>query len=237
MGAYSDIALELGAINVTPDNLIKVPEGYKAPWLGMTPKNQENQRMIELKNAEKRIDAIREIITQGQDRITKMNRFIELNQKIPTGEIEDVMGIENPLMRSPEIVEMATITKDIGPKMKVSGAGSTSDKDIELYLNSTVNIKKPLSVNWNTLTDYQKQLDKTQAKADFLEKYVSEFGHLRGVDEAWKQNQDSYLKNLFGEKGRSRLYWEEVQQQKENADTSQLSEDLKLINQYLNPQK
>ena len=237
MGAYSDIALELGAINVTPDNLIKVPEGYKAPWLGMTPKNQENQRMIELKNAEKRIDAIREIITQGQDRITKMNRFIELNQKIPTGEIEDVMGIENPLMRSPEIVEMATITKDIGPKMKVSGAGSTSDKDIELYLNSTVNIKKPLSVNWNTLTDYQKQLDKTQAKADFLEKYVSEFGHLRGVDEAWKQNQDFYLKNLFGEKGRSRLYWEEVQQQKENADTSQLSEDLKLINQYLNPQK
>jgi len=237
MGAYSDIALELGAINVTPDNLIKVPEGYKAPWLGMTPKNQENQRMIELKNAEKRIDAIREIITQGQDRITKMNRFIELNQKIPTGEIEDVMGIENPLMRSPEIVEMATITKDIGPKMKVSGAGSTSDKDIELYLNSTVNIKKPLSVNWNTLTDYQKQLDKTQAKADFLEKYVSEFGHLRGVDEAWKQKQDSYLKNLFGEKGRSRLYWEEVQQQKENADTSQLSEDLKLINQYLNPQK
>jgi len=237
MGAYADIALELGAINVTPDNLIKVPEGYKAPWLGMSPKNQENQRTIELKNAEKRIDAIRNIITQGQDRISKMERFIDLNQKVPTGEIEDIIGIENPLMRSPEIVEMATITKDIGPKMKVAGAGSTSDKDIELYLNSTVNIKKPLSVNWNTLTDYQKQLDKTQAKADFLEKYVSEFGHLRGADAAWKQNQDSYLKQMFGDKGRSRLYWEEVQQQKQGNDPSQLSEDLQLINQYLNPQK
>ena len=163
MGAYADIALELGAINVTPDDVIKVPEGYKAPWLGLSPKNQENQRQIELKNAEKRIDAIRKVVDEGQDRILRMSRFLDLNEKTPTGEIEDVMGITSPYLRSEEISEMNAISSYLGPRMRVQGTGSSSDRDVDLFLKSTVNIKNPLKTNWNIKADYQKQLDKTQA--------------------------------------------------------------------------
>ena len=84
---------------------------------------------------------------------------------------------------------MESITSDLAPKKRVAGSGTTSDKDISLYLKSLPSIEQPGEVNHAIRLQYQNQYDNALAKQTFLEKWLNDNHHLEGADTYWANNK------------------------------------------------
>jgi hypothetical protein len=209
---YSALARETGAID-SVNTLVQPPKGITAPWANLSPKNQETFQIRELDAGRKRIDSINEVLTKGQDVLSQLNRFGEINRRETTGGLVEQFTPEWAILHGSDINEMRKIQQYLGPKQKIEGAGSTSDKDIALYLNALPSPDSKGSTNKNIRAAYQKQYDYSLAKKSFLEEYLSANGHLRGADSAWDKNNKSYMKQMFGPKGSRAEYSRETEGQ------------------------
>ena len=90
---------------------------------------------------------------------------------------------------------MQSITSDLAPKKRIAGSGTTSDKDISLYLQSLPSIEKGGDVNQQIREGYRKQYEKANAKLQFMQNYFDQYGHLNGADAIWQQQNKIVNKN------------------------------------------
>ena len=217
-----DIAKQFGALDPM-DPLVSMPEGVTLPGSNLSGKNQELLRKSLIEKDIKRLQDNNAVLGQQKDVITKLNRFVDLNKEaaIPTNWFTQV--IPNITDRRQQ---MAAISSSIAPGLRVEGSGTTSDRDIALYLASTVGLDKSLATNTNILADAQKQYDKGVAKQIFLDRYISKNDTLMGADQAWTKNQDKVMKILYGPSGTSALYYNEERKTKGKDDL--------LIEKYIN---
>lgn len=207
---YRALAQQSGAIDST-NTLVQAPQGITAPWANLSPKNQEIKQMQEMDAARRRLDKIDEVLTKGQDVLSQLNRFGEINRRETTGGLVEQFTPEWAILHGSDINEMRKIQQYLGPKQKIEGAGSTSDKDIALYLNALPSPDNAGSTNKNIRAAYQKQYDYSLAKKTFLEEYLSANGHLRGADAAWDKNNKQYMKQMYGSKGTRAEYSRETE--------------------------
>jgi hypothetical protein len=217
-----DIAKQFGAIDPM-DSLVVMPEGVNLPGGNLSGKNQELLRKSLIEKDVKRLQDNTEVLGQQKQVIDKLNRFVDLNKEaaIPTNWFTQI--IPNITDRRQQ---MQAISASIAPGLRVEGSGTTSDRDIALYLASTVGLDKSLATNTNILADAQKQYDKSVAKQIFLDKYISKNDTLMGADQAWTKNQDKIMKILYGPSKTSALYYNEKR-------TTKGKDDL-LIDRYIN---
>jgi len=90
---------------------------------------------------------------------------------------------------------MQSITADLAPKKRIAGSGTTSDRDIALYLQSLPSIEKGGDVNQQIRENYRKQYEKANAKLQFMQNYFDQYGHLNGADAIWQQQNKVVNKN------------------------------------------
>lgn len=217
-----DIAKQFGAGDPM-DALVVMPEGVSLPGSNLSGKNQEALRKSLIEKDIKRLQDNTEVLGQQKQVIDKLKRFVNINENaaIPTNWFTNIIPNFTDARQ-----QMQAIAASIAPGLRVEGSGTTSDRDIALYLASTVGLDKSLATNTNILADAQKQYDKSVAKQIFLDKYISKNDSLLGADQAWTKNQDKVMKILYGPSGTSAQYYNEKRVTKGKDDL--------LIDKYIN---
>jgi hypothetical protein len=205
-----DIAQKYGADPFA--EFTKMPSGFKKPWEGkeLSPKNKQNMIEYELKRGNKRLEDISQLISEYNEPLNDMYRFLELNKEltIPSGWVSKPIPNWVNTIRQ----EMGSLEAKLTPRQRPPGSGTTSDRDIALYRESTVGVGKSEEANTNIVAGVQKRADKAVAKQEFFNRYLSTNKTLAGAEAAWAKNQDAIMKIMYGPKGTKATFFQETQE-------------------------
>jgi|DEB0MinimDraft_10_1074344.scaffolds.fasta_scaffold04999_6 hypothetical protein len=205
-----DIAQKYGADPFS--EFTKMPANVQKPWEGkeLSPKNKQNMIEYELKRGNKRLEDLSQIISEYNEPLNDMYRFLELNKELTVPSGWTSKPIPNWINQTRQ--EMDSIKSKLAPRMRPSGSGTTSDRDIALYLSSTVGLDKSEEANTNIVAGVQKRADKAVAKQEFFNRYLSANKTLSGADAAWAKNQDAIMRIMYGPKGTKATFFQETQE-------------------------
>lgn len=176
----------------------EAPEGVRTPWQGLPPARADAARQRAAENAQKYLQDNAAVVNQGAEVLNQLEQFGELNRKSRTGALyEGTLSSFMPeSLRGADEKVMQSITADLAPKKRIAGSGTTSDRDIALYLQSLPSIEKGGDVNQQIRENYRKQYEKANAKLQFMQNYFDQYGHLNGADAIWQQQNKVVNQNL-----------------------------------------
>ena len=89
-------------------------------------------------------------------------------------------------MGDPEAQRLAGITATLAPSKRPPGSGTTSDKDLALYLKGTPGLDKDANTNRAILEDGRREAVRRQQRADFMEAWATKNGTLNGAEQAFR---------------------------------------------------
>jgi hypothetical protein len=163
------------------------PAGTRTPGQGLPGALRDKAIDRASEAAQKKLEASYEVLNKGAQNLSLLNKFVDLNTKSRTGAIhEGLMSSFFPeSWRGDDEKVMKSITADIAPNKRVEGSGTTSDKDITLYLESLPNINQGGEANRKIRDTYQQQYDRAKSKVDFLQKWYDQNGNLNGAESVW----------------------------------------------------
>lgn len=157
------------------------------PWANRPPKEQLDWQQRAYDQGQRRLDNMRDIISQGQDVMGRLDAFGEYNKSSRTG-----AGYESwqpDFTKGQDERNMESITSELAPKQRVAGSGTTSDRDMILYLKSLPSIDKKGEVNHSIRLNYQNQLDNNTAKYTFFQNWMNKYQTLDGADSYWNSHR------------------------------------------------
>jgi len=168
---------------------LEAPEGVRIPWQGLPPQKADEARLRASEQAQKYLQDNAAIVNQGAEVLNQLEQFGELNRQSRTGALYEgsLASFMPESLRGTDEKVMQSITADLAPKKRIAGSGTTSDKDIALYLQSLPSIEKGGDVNQKIRENYRKQYEKANAKLQFMQNYFDQYGHLNGADAIWQQ--------------------------------------------------
>jgi hypothetical protein len=120
-----------------------------------------------------------------------METFGALNRKSRTGEF--YTGFQPGFLQGSDEQEMEAITSRLAPGQRIEGSGTTSDRDIAMFVKAVPSINKKGNVNQAIRENFAKQYDKSRAKLQYLQDYYDQYGHLNGADTLWEKEKERYL--------------------------------------------
>jgi hypothetical protein len=120
-----------------------------------------------------------------------METFGALNREARTGEF--YTGIQPGFLKGSAEQEMEAITSRLAPGQRIEGSGTTSDRDIAMFVKAVPSIDKKGDVNQSIRENFTKQYDRSKAKLQYLQNYYDQYGHLNGADTLWEKEKDKYL--------------------------------------------
>lgn len=118
--------------------------------------------------------------------IRDTSRFMELNRQASTGAPLSVPVLGDILVGlDPRKQEMRAITERLTPQQREAGSGAMSDRDVEMYRRSVVNIGQTGRANANVATVLQAGAARQREYSAFMEEYARANGTLVGAQERW----------------------------------------------------
>jgi hypothetical protein len=147
----------------------EAPPGVRVPWQGLPPQKADEARLRAAEQARKKIEENAKVVQQGATVLQDMETFGALNRENRTGEW--YTGIQPTFLKGAPEQEMDAITSRLAPGQRIEGSGTTSDRDIAMYIKSGPNIQAKGSVNKAARDEFQRDFDRSQAKLQFLNKY------------------------------------------------------------------
>lgn len=192
MATLDELAAQFGGTTAPmSEGFQEAPTGIRVPWANLPPAKADEARLRAAEYARKKIDANAAVVTQGEALQKSFDEFSDLNSKNRTGEIYSGW-LPDILQGAPE-QRMTSIVSKLAPSMRIEGSGTTSDRDISMYIKSLPNVSTKGSVNQATINAFNKDLARSKAKLQFLNEYYNTYGHLDGADTVWSKN---YAKNF-----------------------------------------
>jgi hypothetical protein len=196
MATLDELAAQFGGTSAPASGgFQEAPTGVRTPWQGLPPAKADDARLRAGEQARRKLDALAGVVDQGAGVLADLERFGEYNRKSRTGAFyegsfssfmpESLRGADEQVMKS--------ITTDLAPRKRIEGSGTTSDKDISLYLASLPGIDKPGSVNEQIRQGYRQQYERAKSKLNYLQNYYDQYGHLNGADVLWEKEKVNYL--------------------------------------------
>jgi hypothetical protein len=187
MATLDEIAAQFGGTTAPmSDGFQEAPSGIRVPWSNLPPAKADEARLRASDYARKKIDANAAVVAQGEAMQRKFDEFSALNKANRTGEIYSGM-LPQFLQGAPE-QRMTQILSKLAPSMRIEGSGTTSDRDIAMYIRSLPNIETKGSVNQAEIDSFNKDLARSKAKLQFLNEYYNTYGHLDGADTVWAKD-------------------------------------------------
>ena len=195
MTTLDELAAQFGGSTQPFGMAQEAPEGVRTPWQGLPPARADMARQRAFEQAQKYLQENAAVVNQGGEVLSELERFGELNRKSGTGALyEGTLSSFMPeSLRGADEKVMQSITADLAPKKRIAGSGTTSDKDIALYLQSLPDISKGGDVNQKIREGYQKQFDRANKKLQFMQGYFDQYGHLNGADVMWQKDKSKLL--------------------------------------------
>ena len=191
---------DLSQFLYAPQQALEAPEGVRTPWQGLPPARADIARQRAGEQAQKYLQDNASVVNQGAEVLNQLEQFGELNRQSRTGALYEgsLASFMPESLRGADEKVMQSITADLAPKKRIAGSGTTSDKDIALYLQSLPSIEKGGDVNQQIRESYRKQYEKANAKLQFMQNYYDQYGHLNGADALWQQQNKVVNKNPVG---------------------------------------
>ncbi|MYN45931.1 hypothetical protein GTP23_12820 [Pseudoduganella sp. FT93W] len=173
----------------TPDTYQPVAKPA-APWdRVVSPAERDQVRARTYDASRKALDDLRAEVSKGREVMTDLNRFGALNQNTGTGGLVDRIGFL-PTVDSDKR-EMDAIQARLAPSARPAGSGSSSDKDMALFLSALPGTDKPGDVNKAIRVQFEKKLKDKESELRFKEQYLIDNGHLDGADKAYEQSRET----------------------------------------------
>lgn len=154
----------------------------------VSPKIQDEARAQEYKDAQKRLNELRDALQTGSRTLTDLEKFGQLNQANRTGGFDDLLGISkfNPITAD-AAREMEAITARLTPTQRPPGSGATSDYEMRQYRLGIPSIDNPGPANKAIREQFKSNLDLGRQELAFKEAWLAQNGTLNGADEAWSK--------------------------------------------------
>jgi hypothetical protein len=189
MATLDELAAQFGGSTQPFGMTQEAPEGVRTPWQGLPPARADQMRQRAFEQAQKYLQDNAAVVNQGASVLKDLESFGELNRKSRTGALYEgsLASFMPESLRGADEKVMQSITADLAPRKRVEGSGTTSDKDIALYLQSLPSIDKSGDVNQQIRDNYRKQYERANAKLQFMQNYFDQYGHLNGADAIWQQ--------------------------------------------------
>lgn len=150
-------------------------------------KDQAEIKMKMYQEGQKRLAELQAEIANAGSTMGDLERFGELNRRSSTGSWWQQMTPDKPMFRSDDSMQMSAITARLAPNQKPTGAGSTSDKDLALYLRGLPSTENDGNVNKGIREDYRRRYDAALEKANAMQSHLDKFGNLSDFDSRWAQ--------------------------------------------------
>jgi len=197
MATLDELAAQFGGSTQPFDMPLEAPEGVRVPWQGLPPRKADEARLRASEQAQKYLQENASVVNQGANVLNQLEQFGELNRKSRTGSLYEgsLSSFMPESLRGADEKVMQSITADLAPQKRIAGSGTTSDRDISLYLQSLPSIEKGGDVNQQIRENYRKQYEKANAKLQFMQQYFDKYGHLNGADALWQQQNKVVNKN------------------------------------------
>ena len=189
MATLDELAAQFGGSTQPFVMTQEAPEGVRTPWQGLPPARADQMRQRAFEQGQKYLQDNAAIVGQGAENMQLLEKFGELNRKSRTGALYEgsLASFMPESLRGEDEKVMQSITSDLAPRKRIAGSGTTSDKDIALYLESLPSIAKSGDVNQQIRENYRKQYERANAKLQFMQNYFDQYGHLNGADAIWQQ--------------------------------------------------
>lgn len=189
MATLDELAAQFGGSTQPFGMTQEAPEGVRTPWQGLPPARADQMRQRAFEQGQKYLQDNAAVVNQGASVLKDLESFGELNRKSRTGALYEgsLASFMPESLRGADEKVMQSITADLAPRKRVEGSGTTSDKDIALYLQSLPSIDKGGDVNQQIRENYRKQYERANAKLQFMQNYFDQYGHLNGADAIWQQ--------------------------------------------------
>jgi len=164
-----------------------IEDGYI--FVGGDPAQEGNWRPVQKVGSQDAaaISDMRGAATRSQNFATMADQFMALNRQTGTGPAR-VAGLGEllPSKTSANLQAMQAIASRAAPSMRVPGSGSTSDKDMALYMASFPKITNWGGSNAEVTKGLKQEAAKTAARAAWAEKWAQTTGSLAGSDAAFE---------------------------------------------------
>lgn len=142
--------------------------------------------------ADARVAKEQEDVQNSRIMVNDLDRFMHLNETTSTGGGYKVPGSQFiGTALSGDVAEMKSITDKMTPMMRQGMPGAASDRDVAMFRGATVGLEKPKEANKNIATGLKAAAQNRVDRANFLADYVTDRGHDRGADTAWKKYLDA----------------------------------------------
>lgn len=149
------------------------------------PRKLATREMMEL-------DEARQAARSADEAARTAEQFVEINRGQNTGGLWGLPMVGKVAGAfDPEINQLNALTARMAPQQRVPGSGTTSDRDLSLYLQAVPGLEKPGPANSAIARQARKDADRRAAYAQFLDVYASQNGTLIGAAEAWDKSQRS----------------------------------------------
>jgi hypothetical protein len=191
MATLDELAAQFGGSSQPFDMPLEAPEGIRVPWQGLPPKKADEARLRASEQARKKIDENARVVQEGGKILQDMETFGALNRESKTGEF--YTGIQPGFLQGSDEQKMEAITSRLAPGQRIEGSGTTSDKDIAMFVKAVPSINKKGDVNQSIRENFAKQYNRSKAKLQYLQDYYDQYGHLNGADTLWEKEQQRYL--------------------------------------------
>lgn len=141
---------------------------------------------------QKRLDEVREAGSNALSTLGDLTRFQDVNTRLnetgyDTGGIKGwVADKANFLLNNPDVQQAKEITARMAPAQRVPGSGTTSDRDLALYLQASPSMTNSKAANDAIIERGRREAVLRQQRADFYEQYAREHGSINGAEQAFR---------------------------------------------------
>ncbi len=164
-------------------------DGYP-PFMGeLSQKGQVETKSKMYQDDRKRITDLDMDISSARQTMDDLNEFGRLNRESSTGSWWQQLTPDKDMFRNKESMEMSAIQSRLGPSQRAPGSGSSSDRDVSLFLRGIPSTDNNGPTNKGIREDFERKYKYAVSKRTAMQRYIDKYGHLNGFDDQWSKEQ------------------------------------------------
>lgn len=173
------MALVEGQTGTAPDGTRVVVRGGRVVPLSSSAPRMTPQEQIQLRD-------LRQGASTADEAARLAEQFVDVNTKQNSGGMWAIPGVASVAGAfDPEVAQMNALTARMAPQQRVPGSGTTSDRDLSLYLQAVPGMSRPGPANQAIARDARSSAARRAEKAAFFDRWAAERGTLMGAEEAF----------------------------------------------------
>lgn len=184
---YAALAAQYGGKTISAE---PQPASAAPPWADNLSRKDLGGIQIKMyEEGRKRLGELETQIADAGHTIGALNEYGNLNRQNSTGSLWQQITPDKSLFRSGPSMEMAAITSRLAPAQRPTGSGSSSDRDVSMFLRSLPSLENDGNTNRGIREDFERQYKSAIEKATAMRQHLDKYGNLLDFDSMWARQK------------------------------------------------